>query len=103
MSRNMTKPAVPVEVITVTVQRSVHYIETDDINLALASVRHHVATNPECYDDIDDVIAYSHTVRLPEGAPNITEVEEDIELDTPADLTYPIDPREVMARQNRSL
>lgn len=103
MSRNVTKPAVPVEVITVTVQRSVRYVETDDINLALAAIRHHVATNPECYDDIDEVIAYSHTVQLPEGRPNITEVEEGIELDTPADLTYPLDPQEVMARQTKSL
>ena len=96
-----TKFAVPIEVVTVTVQRSLRYVETDDVNLALASIKQHVNAHPECYDDIDDVIAYTHEVRLPGDHPIVTEIEADIVLDTPEDLCYPLNPDDVLCAQYR--
>ena len=60
---------VPVEVVTVTVQRSVRYVATDDVNLALAAVRHDAEDRPERYDDIDTVVSHHIDVQLPEYGP----------------------------------
>lgn len=83
---NTTQPTVPIEVITTTVQRSVRYVATGDCRQALAAVTTHVENHPEEYDDIDEVIAYHHDVRLLEDAPQVIEMEGSLSFPTPDDL-----------------
>lgn len=73
--QNKTKRVVPIEVITTTVQRSVRYVDTDDVNLALTAVRNDTVERPERYDN-DEVIAYHLDVRLPDGMSSVTEIED---------------------------
>lgn len=106
---NKTKRVVPIEVITTTVQRSVRYIDTDDVNLALAAVRHDVVDRPERYDS-DEVIVYRADVRLPDGMPLIAEIEDNRRTECAAydiaDLIAPYtDPTDIMPpgwRQSRT-
>lgn len=62
---------VPIEVVTVTVQRSMRYVATDDVNLALAAMRHDAEDRPEHYDDIDDVVSHHIDMQLPEHGPTL--------------------------------
>lgn len=54
---------IPVEIITITVQRSTRYVRTNNARTAIAAIEKHIACRPDRYDD-DEVIAQTHTVQL---------------------------------------
>lgn len=97
-----TKPAVPVEVLTVTVQRSVRYVGTDNPAQALAAVSYDASQHPESYDEVDDVISYHQTVRLPEDHPTILEVEADAPIHNLEDLCGSIRPADIIDVYNET-
>ena len=68
---------VPVEVITITAQRSVHYVEADSPKIAMDAIKRHIAVRPELYDDQDEVISLTHIVQHPDNVivPNDAYVE----------------------------
>lgn len=89
-------PVVPVEVVTVTVTRSVHYVDTTDINLALQAMRIDTDNRPENYDD-DEVISHHVDVRLPSDLPCVVEAPKNASLHEVADLIKPWhDPHDCM-------
>lgn len=53
--------AIPVEVLTVSVQRSTIYIETEDPRLAVKAVRNKIDRDPQVFDD-DEYVVYTHEV-----------------------------------------
>lgn len=95
-----TQMTVPIEVITTTVQRSVRYVATDDVNLALAAMRHDAEDRPERYDDIDTVVSHHIDVQLPEHGPMLVHrdaLPSHAEVEDVCDLIAPYDdPTEIM-------
>lgn len=93
---NKIRSVVPVEVVTVTVTRSVRYVGTNDISLALQATRIDADNRPENYDD-DEVISHHVDVRLPNDIPCIVEAPEDTSIHEIADLIKPWrDPHDCM-------
>lgn len=89
-------PVVPIEVVTVTVQRSVRYVDTTDINLALQAMCIDTDNRSENYDD-DEVISHHVDVRLPSDLPCVVEAPKNASLHEVADLIEPWhDPRDCM-------
>jgi len=89
-------PVVPIEVVTVTVQRSVRYINTADINLALQATLIDTNNRPENYDD-DEIISHHVDVRFPNDLPCVVEAPKNASLHEVADLIEPWrDPHDCM-------
>ena len=89
-------PVVPVEVVTVTVQRSVRNINTADINLALQATLIDTNNRPENYDG-DEVISHHVDVRFPNDLPCVVEAPKNASLHEVADLIEPWrDPHDCM-------
>ena len=89
-------PVVPVEIVTVTVTRSVRYVDTADINLALQAMRIDTDNRPENYDG-DEVISHHVDVRLPSDLPCVVEAPKNASLHEVADLIEPWrDPHDCM-------